>query len=256
MNSTLVSPVKSDSKLDLSMSEKNGTYLFRLPYIYKDLFRTIFKSAVWNSIEKAFVAKANTANKNKWQRFIEAANGLSDEMATAAEAEATAEDLQSLLTKTESMRTELQRKISECKSKTVILNAQIAQSKKLVIELSPIAESAAAAVADLFIEVNQAKEKLLAATAPARSIFVANNVEDIFTKMMRSGRRGYLGKSDLQDAQEELKTVSRQLLSVGYEHSLIDRICNHSLNRPDKFENDVPRARESLLTGLTRTEIS
>lgn len=254
MNNILMSSIKSTSMPGISMTEKNGSYFFRLPYSLKDQFRTIFKSAEWNAIERAFVAKATTANGNKWQRFVDAANELSTDMAAVADAESTAEDLKSLLDKTESMRAELQRRISECKAKEVCLIAQIAKSKKLVLELGPIAESAAAAVADILTEANEAEEELLTAAAPAMSIFAANGVEGIFDKMIRSAHRGYLGKADLNDAQGALKTVHSQLLAAGYEHNLIDIICGHSLNRPDKFYNDIPRARETLLTGLARTD--
>ncbi len=256
MNSIFMSTLKSKSESEFSISEQDGTYFLQLPYACKDLFRTIFKSASWNAAKKAFEVKANTANKNKWQKFLDSANGLSQEMAAAADAEATVEELQSLLVEAESMRRELQQKIRECKTKEASLNSQIEQSKMLVRELSPIAESAATAVADLLKEAKESEMKLRNAVAPAITIFESNNVEGIFTKMMRAGQRGYLGKPDLIDAQRELTNVSRQLLSVGYKHDLIDRICSLSANRPDKFDADVPRARAALLSGLKRIEQS
>lgn len=256
MNSTLMSTLESQSGPNFSTSEKDGTFTFQLPFAYKDLFRTIFKSAKWNAVEKAFEVKANSANRNKWQKFLDAANGLSQEMDAAADAEATVEELQSLLSKSKSMRNELQQKIRDCKSKEASLKSQIAQCQLLVQELSPIAESAAAAVDDLLKEANESEEKLRSATSPAMSIFDSNDIEGIFTKMMRAGKRGYLGKSDLKSAQQELISVSKQLRSSGYRHSLIESICNHSLHRPDKFCDDIPRARATLLTGLKRIEQS
>jgi DNA repair exonuclease SbcCD ATPase subunit len=251
-----MSTLKSQSGHKFSISENDGTYVFQLPFAYKDLFRTIFKSAKWNAVEKAFETKANTANRNKWQKFLEAANGLSQEMDAAADAEATVEELQSLLSKSESMRNELQQKIRDCKSKVASLSSQIEQCQLLVQELGPIAESAAAAVADILEEAKESEERHRSAAAPAMSIFDSNDVEGIFAKMMRAGQRGYLGKPDLEGAQEELIKVSKQLRSAGYRHSLIERICNHSLNRPDKFCTDVSHARATLLTGLKRIEHS
>lgn len=254
MNSAPMNDITSNSRPEISLTEKNGNYFLRLPYSFKDLFRTIFKSAEWNAIEKAFVAKANTANKNKWTKFVDAANGLSSDMAAAAEAESTAEELKALLDKAEAMRSELQRKIKECKAKENALRAQIAHAQELVLELSPIAESAAAAVTLALAEAREADEKLQVSAAPAMSIFAANGIEGIFDKIVRAARRGHLGKADLNDAQDALITVRRQLLAAGYEHKLIHSICGHSLNRSDKFFNDIPRARETLITGLEKAE--
>ncbi len=250
MNNILTDSFKSNSKREISITEKDGKYFFRLPYILKDLFRTVFKSAAWNAFDKAFVVKANTANKNKWQRFIEAADTLSSDIAAAADAELTAENLQALLDKAESMRAELQRKVNDCKAKEHAFHKEIAESKKVALLLSPIAESAAVAAAEALAMANAVKNELRSAAAPALNIFRANGVEDIFSTMVRAAHRGYLGKNDLTDAQEALKTIHRQLYAAGYEHKLIRSICGLSLNRPDKFLNDIPRAQEHLLTGL------
>lgn len=254
MNSTQMNSITSNSRPQISLTEKNGSYFLRLPYSFNDLFRTIFKLAEWNAFEKAFVAKANTANKNKWAKFVDAANGLSSDMDAAAEAESTSEELKALSDKAEAMRSELQRKIKECKAKEGTLRAQIAHAQELVLELSPFADSAAAAVTVALAEAREADEKLQAAAAPAMAIFAANGVEGIFDKMVCAARRGHLGKADLNDAQDALITVRRQLLAAGYEHKLIHSICGHSLNRSDKFYNDIPRARETLLTGLEKAE--
>lgn len=231
-------------------AESNGTYLFRFPYELKDAFRTIFKTAQWDPIAKAFVVKATKANLTKWEAFVEQANTIAPELDGADKAEATKAELDKLASELLFSKTRLEQRVAVLNDSSESMRKQIDLSKAAIAALGPVLESAELRARAVQEEASAAQELLLHATAPARDVFDRHEVEAVLDKMFRAASRGYPGKETLNETQAQLITCCAELNEVGYANRYLTEICDFSTNRPDKFKEAVPRAKAALLTGL------
>lgn len=82
----------------MSFSHKiiNEHIFMSFSYELKDTFRTLFKTAKWNSIQKAFVAAHTPQNLRKWEKFIQAAETANKLLAQMDNEEATGKEMEEL----------------------------------------------------------------------------------------------------------------------------------------------------------------
>lgn len=234
---------KSISRPKLHMTARNGDLLLQLPYDLKDAFRAVFRTATWSGVDKAFVAKDTTANRNKWAKFVAEAD-------SAVAALSAQEDVEASEAELKAMQDELAKLTAEAES----LRAKAAAYRAKAAELKPQVAEAKEALVAAQADATEAKVELDAATAPAVAVYAASDMNGICSRLLSASRRGWAGKQALTDAQAELIAVRKKLTALGYEHKLLAEICDYSCNRPDRFSEAVPRLQTRLQIGLQIAE--
>lgn len=234
----------------LSLTEESSVYLLRLPYAFKDAFRELFKTAAWQPARKAFVVKATAANRNKWETFVGKAKELELALDARDAAQATEAEIQRTCKRLDDARETLERECRAAQVRTAELNTSLADCNSAIERLRPIRDSAVSNEAEARKQAQAASTAMRDAIRPAVDVLERHGVDGVLVKMLAAASTGYAGKSWLREHQESLQTARDELAEVGYRHPLLDRVCNYSLNRADKFAHAAPLLRANLLTKL------
>jgi hypothetical protein len=232
------------------MQAKSDLLLLRLPYELKDTFRTLFKSARWDGLAKAFVCKDTAANRNKWEKFCQAASSARGVLDAAEREEATAQQLQAMAMSLEDEMRGLNARAAAARARCAELAARKARLEAECPALIAIKQQAEQALEAQQLALDTAMRTYEHAAAPALEVLERHRFSDVLNDMLRATRRGYSGKEWLGELQATTAVVRKQLAEIGYEHRRITEISRLSLNRPDRFQALVPLCQASLPGGF------
>lgn len=216
--------------------------LLKLPYDLKDSFRSLFKTATWDSYAKAFVVANTTANKNKWKKFVEMSSAAVEALKNSEHEEATLEELQATQRKIEEEIKSLNARANTARANIEALKAQAAESL-------PLRDKAKEVLEKLLAEDQAATEERNTALEPVIRLHDAHLVYHLLGKAEQAAKRGYSGKSVLINVQANLYEFMQDLNALGFTHPEIRRIANCNPNRTDKVLSAIEDIDDDVLAG-------
>lgn len=222
----------------------------RVPYALNAPFRTIFKTAEWNSQLKVFIAKATTANLNKWQRFMESIVEATELLEQAELKEATAEELAKLAQAASFVVCELERRIAVAESKSADAKAKADEAREQAEVFRPTLQAAEDRLKETLGELEIEAAQRDAAIRPVLDLYKAHGLSTILTSYRRAANLDYRGKDARSQAQDDLEELRVSLLSIGFRVKALDELVKVSLNRPDNAMDAIDKLSRRMKTGI------
>ena len=228
----------------------NEQLFMSFPYELKDTFRTLFKTAKWNSAHKAFVAANTPQNHKKWERFVQAAETASQLLAQKDHEEVTAKELQELANAVSRLVSNIRNEIQRTQQRALDLQREMARAKAQTAELEPYLHEAAEKLGHLLEEHEKARQKRDEVIAPVLQLYEKHNVDGILKKYSAAAMQGYSGKKMLMHAEELLSELVSDMRCIGFNVDAFDTLLSVSFNRPDKMKEAASLARLNMYNGI------
>lgn len=238
----------------MSFSHKiiNEHVFMSFPYELKDTFRTLFKTAKWNSTQKAFVAAYTPQNLRKWEKFIQAADTANKLLAQKDNEEATVKELEELADAANKLVITLTADLEYARQRSVDVQKNTVRATAQATELQPYITEANERLKCLLEEHTQAAKKRDTIIAPVIRLYEEHDLDDILKKYFSGAVRGYAGKDTLKYAEARFRKLVRDMRRIGSTVDAFDELLYVSLNRPDKVKDLVAGAREKMHSGVRR----
>lgn len=205
-----------------------GKFLYvKFPFLLKDAFRELFKTAEWNPIAKVWVVKNNKTSLNKLEAFKEKTIGAREQLAQLDEIEITEAEISKLEEKLKEVESTLSAAIAE-KPSLVERTAKLDELKKLY--------------ADKRAEAQKAIEEKEAAQNEVKSrideILKPYDAQTAISKLIRARKKS--DKSAFLDAQDELTRIYDDVVkSCGIELRALYKLSAINMLRKDQSPSDI-----------------
>ncbi|HEP8062207.1 TPA: hypothetical protein VDT37_001792 [Pseudomonas aeruginosa] len=205
-----------------------GQFLYvKFPFVLKDAFRELFKTAEWNPIAKVWVVKNNKISINKLEVFKEKTIGAREQLAQLDEIEITEAEISKLEEKLKEVENTLSAAIAE-KPAFVERTSKLDELKKLY--------------ADKRAEAQKAIEEKEAAQNEVKSrideILKPYDAQTVISKLIRA--RNKSDKSAFLDAQDELTRIYDDVVkSCGIELRALYKLSAINMLRKDQSPSDI-----------------
>lgn len=211
----------------ITIKSFNSQLLLSFPFEAKDAFKAVFKTAKWSAADRAWVVADTTANKNKFNAFVESISALLDELQAAQSAEATAEQLAAA-------EAEVTKAIAAAKART-------AAAQETIARLAPVVEAKRAELAALSAQKEAALAEEADAAAAIEEILEQHDVAEALAAL-RTFTRSYTKqtRAAAEAAQETLIAAYREVKkTTELKISTLFELANISLNRADKISKEI-----------------
>ncbi len=218
-------------------------------YKLKDLFKSQFKTAKWNSFDKHWYIANTTTNKNKLNKFLEEINSskINEIINEIEEIELNEKELSKLKEEIDSLKTELKNKLlklKEIKNLTEITLSQKETAQQIHEQLIQAKEAIEAAN----FELEKAKLSCTIAFDINKDIISKvidlDRIEEIFSllsKLARKSNSSFLyaeEKKEFTMCQQELLEFHSKLEKIGFTSDILLKIANANVNRLDRDKID------------------
>lgn len=206
------------------MHARQGRLFLTLPFALKDSFRAIFKTADWDREEKAFSVADTSANRRKWDKFLEVSASAAEAVKALEQAEVTEKELERAKFEADKVFADAQKTLAQVQARVEASRARInalSESKsdieKLIAAHLKRLEAMEAAAAEL-----RAAEK--EATAPGVEILNKLGAAALLEEAKAACSRGSDGCADYNNALAGIAKVCAQLREAGFKHEGLEKV--------------------------------
>jgi chromosome segregation ATPase len=216
--------------------ENIKSLLLFLPYELNTVFKNLFRTARWNSAQKAYEVKNTPQNRNKWKVFLEHASEASAALEAYDELEPSIEEIKNTS--------------EELKLLTKSAVSKLERAQEQIALLSPERQRLADqynAVAEQLAEAEAKRSNLI---TPVLDLYRKHSFDTIMLEYQSGARRGYAGKEKCGAAEEKLRLLRKELKLAGFVVKGISELLDTSLNRSDQLLERSKALSENKFSGI------